>query len=267
VNVIAVLDWGIGGIATFMRLRAAMPNAALVYRSDAGFAPYGTVAPEVLAARIREVAFDLDRRFGLAALVLACNAASTTVTQLSLPFPVFDVIAPGIELALDAHANGARRIGVIGGQRTIDAAVHTTALLAAGIAVTAIAAQPLSAHVEAGRLDGPELLADLTPALDALGEVEALLLACTHYPALAPVIARLRPGLVLLDPVDRLVSLVTTSVTTSGNGSTWVETSGDPIATAAAALAAFDFRLVDIHVASIVSESDVESPGDPEYRP
>jgi len=105
---IAVLDWGIGGVATLARLRSELPNAALVYRSDAGFAPYGTVPADALAARVSAVALDLDRRFGLAALVLACNAASTIVSRASLPFPVFDVIAPGVALAIEAHPAGAR---------------------------------------------------------------------------------------------------------------------------------------------------------------
>lgn len=244
---IAVLDWGIGGVATLAQLREELPNAALVYRSDAGFAPYGKVPAELLAARICSVALDLHERFGLAALVLACNAASTVVARLALPFAVFDVIAPGVALALEAHAAGARRIGIIGGQRTIDAAVHAEALRAAGVDVVAVAAQPLSAHVEAGRLDGPELLADLDPVLARLGAVDALLLACTHYPALSPVIQRRLPGVQLLDPVPRLVrSIAASGAGRQGPASLHVETSGDPVATRVAAYAAFGVELVTI---------------------
>jgi len=262
-STIAVLDWGIGGIATLIQLRAALPDAALVYRSDAGFTPYGKVPADALAARITSVALDLDRRFGLAALVLACNAASTISKDLVLPFPVFDTIAPGIALALEAQTRGALHIGIIGGQRTIAAAIHARALQRAGLNVTAVSAQPLSAHVEAGRLDGPELLADLTPVLTALGDIDALLLACTHYPALTPVITRLRPRLPLLDPAAALVARVhahltasapthlTVSASANPPGPTlWVETSGDPIATASNARAAFGVELAQVHSAA-----------------
>lgn len=237
---LAVLDWGIGGVPTLLRLRAALPRVDLVYRSDAGFAPYGTVPADVLAARVQAVAEALDREHGLGGLVLACNAASTIAADLRLPFPVFEVIGAGVALARDS---GARHVGVIGGQRTIASGLHARALTAAGVVVHAVSAQPLSAHVEAGRLDGPTLLTDLSPVLEAVGEVDALLLACTHYPALSPVIARLRPGLVQLDPVDRLVAEVVRVIPDAGDGLTTIATSGDPIAMRTAAREAFGVTL------------------------
>lgn len=233
---LAVLDWGIGGVPTLVRLRAALPRVDLIYRSDAGFAPYGTVPREALAARVQAVAEALDHEHRLGGLVLACNAASTITHDLSLPFPVFEVIGAGVALARDS---GARRVGVMGGARTIASELHARALRAVGIEVVAVSAQPLSAHVEAGRLDGPELLADLVPVLDALGDVDALLLACTHYPALSPVITRLRPELVQLDPAERLAADVAAVVSFEGTGRTLVTTSGDPTAMRRAALAAF----------------------------
>ena len=232
---VAILDWGIGGIATLQRLRLVRPDLDLIYRSDSGFLPYGKVAEDALAARVQAVALDLHERFGIAALVLACNAASTIVGRLALPFPVFDVITPGVVMARAAAHEA--RVGIIGGQRTIDSHAHQRAL--PDVALVAVAAQPLSAHVEAGRLDGPELLADLVPIVEALGEIDALLLACTHYPALGPVLTRLRPTWRLLDPVHALVANVDSASPERGCGVLWAETSGDAIASAAAAEAAF----------------------------
>ncbi len=234
---VAVLDWGIGGVATLQRLRAARPEMDLVYRSDAGFAPYGTVPEDALATRVQAVAEDLDRRFGLSALVLACNAASTIVGRLALPFSVFDVITPGVAMAREQDG----RVGIIGGRRTIASRAHASAL--PEMQLVAVAAQPLSAHVEAGRLDGPALLADLLPIVEALGEIDALLLACTHYPALNPVFKRLRPSWNLLDPVDRLVASICSELPERGSGAFWAETSGDPSAAATAAAAAFNVAI------------------------
>lgn len=244
---IGILDWGIGGIDTLVRLRARLPDQALVYWSDSGFTPYGKVPAEALAARICAVARALD----VDLLVIACNAASTVIAQLGLSIPVVGVIEPGIALALES---GARTIGILGGTRTIDAGLHATALGAAGRKVIALAAQPLSAHVEAGRLDGPELLADLAPLAIALAGADAVLLACTHYPALMPVFARLLPGVRCIDPVERLVDEVVrvvqgpepTGAATTADGASDSQlvfgTTGDPEATRLAAERAFGFR-------------------------
>jgi glutamate racemase len=237
---IGVLDWGIGGIDTLMRLAARLPDRAFVYWSDSGFTPYGKVPAEALAARIREIA----RRMQCETLVVACNAASTVLASLDLPVPVYGVIAPGIAAAL---ASGVTRIGILGGDRTIAAGLHARALAAAGRFPIPVAAQPLSAHVEAGRLDGPEVLADILPLADRLADAEAILLACTHYPALRPVFERVLPGRRWLDPVDPLVDDVARAMAGGSRPATEprliVGTTGDPEATRTAAWRAFGAAL------------------------
>ena len=240
---IGVLDWGIGGLDTLMRLAARMPDRSFVYWSDSGFTPYGKVPAEALAARVRDVA----HRMECATLVVACNAASTVLDALDLPIPVYGVIEPGIALAL---ASGAERIGILGGDRTIAAGLHARALAAAGRVPIPVAAQPLSAHVEAGHLDGPEVLADLLPLVQRLAEADAILLACTHYPALRPVLERLLPGRLWLDPVDRLVDDVGRAMADGVRDATEprliVGTTGDPEATRTAAWRAFGVVLPSI---------------------
>lgn len=240
---IGVLDWGIGGVDTLMRLAARLPDRAFVYWSDSGFTPYGKVPAEALAARVREVA----RRMECTTLVVACNAASTVLDALELPVPVYGVIEPGIALAI---ASGATRIGILGGDRTIAAGLHARALAAAGRVPIPVAAQPLSAHVEAGRLDGPEVLADLVPLARQLADADAILLACTHYPALLPVFERVLPGRRWLDPVDRLVDDLVHAMAGDRCAATEprfiVGTTGDPDATRTAAARAFGVALPDV---------------------
>lgn len=252
-----VLDWGIGGLDTFTRLAALWPGADLHYRSDSGFAPYGKVAPDALAARVAAVARDafegVPRSERL--LVVACNAASTVLDDLELDAERVGVIAPGVELLVDALGRGGGRVAVLGGERTIRSGAHE-----AGVArrlptadterLLALVAQPLSAHVEAGRLDGPELLADLEPLLaEVVGaRCTAALLACTHYPALLPTLERQAPGVVWLDPVadperGLVRALAARFAPTGGRGARTLATSGDPSAMAEAALGAFGLRL------------------------
>lgn len=231
---IGVLDWGIGGIDALDRLRRARPDLDWVYHSDAGVTPYGRLPHDVLAARLAEVVAELEVEL----VVVACNAASTVLGEVDLGVPAIGVIAPGLETVL---ATDHQVLGLIGGERTIASRVWEEPLARAGRRVHARVAQPLSAHVEAGRLSGPELEADLDTILAPLSGVEALILACTHYPAVRGPIAERLPGVVLLDPVDALVERVLEQLppTSARMGSLRALTSGDPRATRAAAIAAF----------------------------
>ncbi|TNF29682.1 MAG: glutamate racemase [Deltaproteobacteria bacterium] len=235
---LGVLDWGIGGVDAFRRLRARYPTLPMTYWSDSGFTPYGKVPAPALAARIAEVA----GRMAVTHLVVACNAASTVLDAAPLPVPTVGVIAPGVALALRSPA---RILGVVGGERTIASGAWERPLVAAGREVRARVAQPLSAHVEAGRLDGPELERDLADILAPLVGVDALILACTHYPAIAGAFARRLPGVTLLDPVDALLDAVAAwpLADSGGDGDLRVLTTGDPSATREAARRAFGVDL------------------------
>ncbi len=192
--VLGVLDWGIGGIDFYRRLRARYPGVPVVYWSDSGATPYGKQRSDALAARVTAVAGALQAR-GATHLVIACNAASTVLPRLSLEIPVSGVIAPAIAAAL---IDPAGRIGVIGGRRTISAGSYRRGLV--GRRVIQRVAQPLSALVERGELDTPALHAELARILAPLRGVEALVLACTHYTALLAPIQRLLPGTRMIDP-------------------------------------------------------------------
>ncbi|MCA9491689.1 MAG: aspartate/glutamate racemase family protein, partial [Myxococcales bacterium] len=145
---VGVLDWGIGGVDALDRLRRLRPDLDLVYHSDAGTTPYGRLSRDALASRVSEVVAGL----GVDLVVVACNAASTVLGELDLRVPAIGVIEPGLEAAL---ATEHRVLGLVGGERTIASGVWERPLVRAGRRVVARAAQPLSAHVEAGRLEGP----------------------------------------------------------------------------------------------------------------
>jgi len=93
-------------------------------------------------------------------------------------------------------------------------------------------AQPLSAHIEAGRTGSPQFLADLGRVLGPLQRVDALVLACTHYPAAYPWFAAALPNALLIDPVDRLAAAVAGRHTRAGQAPRKAErvflTTGDP---------------------------------------
>ena len=207
-----VLDWGIGGLASLYQLLASPLDRPVVYLSDSGYTPYGRVPHPELGARIEQ----LCAHFRPSALLVACNAASSALSpQLKLPPLTLNVIDAGVEESLKAlyalddrravSDPRALRLGVIGGGATIKSGIYERALherwrLQRALEVKSVVAQPLSAHVEAGRLSGEALERDLRRICEELGAIDALTLACTHYPALSTRFKEALPKVHLIDP-------------------------------------------------------------------
>lgn len=190
--VLGMLDWGIGGCSVLAALQAQGVAGRVLYASDSGFAPYGTVASEVLAKRVRWVAERLMAQ-GAEQVVVACNAASTVCGAIDLP--LHSVIDAGVRAV---RAGGFGRVAVLGGQRTVDSGAYARAL--PEVEVIQVVAQPLSALVEAGQLTGPAVRRAVHEVIEGLPPVDALVLACTHYPALHAHFSALMPGVPQVDP-------------------------------------------------------------------
>jgi glutamate racemase len=139
-------------------------------------------------------------------VVLACNAASTVVGRLGdAAVPVEGIIDHGVA-SVPEELTG--RVGVIGGRRTIAAGHYRRGLARRGRVVLSRVAQPLSAHIEAGRTGSPEFLTDLVKILAPLQRVDALVLACTHYPAASRWFAAALPQAQLIDPAQRMATAI-----------------------------------------------------------
>ncbi|HEY0138763.1 MAG TPA: aspartate/glutamate racemase family protein [Nannocystis sp.] len=239
---LGVLDWGIGGIDFYARWKARHPEVPVVYWSDSGATPYGKLGRDALAQRVAGVVRALQGR-GVTHVVVACNAASTVIGHpaLDLGVEVCGVIGPAIAATL---ADPGRIVGVIGGWRTISSGLYRDGLIAGGRRVISRVAQPLSAMVERGELDSPAVHAELGRILRPLRRVEALVLACTHYPALLGPIRRVLPGVRIVDPAAAALAEVERRWCLSGQGEAdMFLTTGDPQATREAARLAFGVTL------------------------
>src|SRR5581483_4417370 len=132
-----------------------------------------------LTTRLTMVVNELAER-GATEVVLACNAASTVVGRLApVPIPVQGIIEHGLASVPDDIAGP---VGVVGGRRTIVGGHYRRGLERRGHVVLSRVAQPLSAHIEAGRTGSPQFVSDLARIVAPLRGVDALVLACTHYP-------------------------------------------------------------------------------------
>jgi len=249
---LAVVDWGIGGLGFYRLFAARHPGVAVVYVSDTGFTPYGKVPRRELAARVDRVLRHVGEMHGAAHAVVACNAASTVLCDLKIVrdgMRVTGVIAPAVAALADAAP---ARIGVIGGRRTVVSGVYGRALRGAGHHVRQRIAQPLSAHVEAGRLDTPDVRGDVARILAPLRAVEVLVMACTHYPALAPLLAERCPAAALFDPAAATLAHVEREWPLADGGAPHrFLTTGDPEAMRRSARLAFGVGLPSVEAITI----------------
>jgi len=185
-----------------------LPAEDMVYLGDTARLPYGSKSPET----IRQFA-DEDARFliarGVKALVVACNTATAhALPQLREQYrvPIIGVIEAGVDAAL-ANPN-VERIGIIATRGTIrsHAYQHALALRRTGLIIHGQAAPLLVPLVEEDWMDHPATKIVLQTYLDPLVEkgIDTLMLACTHYPLLIPVLRQVLP------PEVRLVDSATT---------------------------------------------------------
>ena len=210
---IGVFDSGIGGLTVLRALRRRLPAESTVYLGDTARVPYGPKSPETVRRYAREAAdFLLEREVKL--LVVACNTATArALPDLAdaLPVPVVGVIEPGARAAVGTSRGGT--IGVIGTAGTIASGAYEEAIRALRPdARVAVAACPLFvALVEEGWTEGE--VARLTAERylgSLLGEgVDTLVLGCTHYPLLRPLLERVvGPDVVLVDSAEATAAAV-----------------------------------------------------------
>jgi glutamate racemase len=201
---IGVFDSGIGGLSVLREIRRELPNEDLLYVADSGHAPYGDKpAPLIEARSIAIVEFLLSQR--AKAIVVACNTATgAAVATLRARFPLPIVaMEPAIKPAAASTRSGV--IGVLATGRTLAsenfARLH--ARFGADVDILVQACPGLVEQVEAGDLSGAETRALLERYVLPLLERQAdtLVLGCTHYPFLAPLIREVAgPSVAIVDP-------------------------------------------------------------------
>ncbi len=195
---IGVFDSGVGGLTVLRALMQALPGESFVYLGDTARLPYGTKTSATVqryAARAAEFLVQRD----IKALVVACNTASAAalpaLREHYAQLPVLGVIEPGAASAVAATRNG--RIAVLATESTVagGAYVHAIQALRPQAPVQSLACQLFVALAEEGWVDGEVALAAAHRYLDPLftaahNRPDVLLLGCTHFPVLAPVLSQ-----------------------------------------------------------------------------
>ena len=217
---IGVFDSGIGGLTVVRELLHQLPHESLIYFGDTARVPYGNKSPETVRRYSREILeFLLSRDVKL--VVVACNTASAhALDELRrlAPVKVEGVIEPGARAAVAASRSG--RIGVIGTAGTVASGAYKRAIEAVDgkVQVTAQACPLFVPLVEEGWLDheATRLIAEEYLAPLRTQDIDTLVLGCTHYPLLKPLLSTLLGAKVaLIDSAEQTAAAVSRELASS----------------------------------------------------
>jgi glutamate racemase len=209
---IGVFDSGFGGLTVLRALAARLPQAHFAFLGDTARLPYGSKSRRTIARYAAESAQFLVREQGAEFLVIACNTASALALdaiEQAVPVPVLGVIEPGAQAAKSASRTG--DVLVIATDATVQSHAYAAACRAHGLRSLEKACPLLVPLVEEGWTDHPVTAEVIRIYLDELNAEAAaqamnpdtLVLGCTHYPLLRPLIERAVPaGMRVIDSAE-----------------------------------------------------------------
>ena len=241
--VIGIFDSGSGGLSVLKEIRKVLPSGHFIYYSDNAHCPYGDKSPEYIRERARTITrLLLDK--GAQAIVVACNTA--TGAAIATLRAEFDIPFVGMEPAVKPAALGTRSgvIGVLATAGTLKASKYlkTKGLYQDNVRIEEHVGEEFVQLVERGELDGPEVervvRRSLQPLLDA--GADTIVLGCTHYPFLRPVIERIAgPDIRIIDPAPAVARQLVKVISERGLLDTATHpSSADPAASASTGPAA-----------------------------
>ena len=234
---IGVFDSGVGGLSVLRHLRAHLPHEDFLYFADSSYAPYGEKPEALLIARVEAIAAFLLER-GVKALVVACNTATAaSIETLRQRYPTLPVVGvePGLKPA--AALSRSRKIGVLATAATLASAkfkrLQSQLETDTGATYLLQACNGLADQIEKGELNSPAtamMVRRYVAPLLAEG-VDTLVLGCTHYPFVRPMIEALAPpGTHIIDTgaavAQQMGRLLARQHTPPGSGSLTVFTTG-----------------------------------------
>jgi glutamate racemase len=197
---VAVFDSGVGGLTVLHELLVSLPSEDYLYLGDTARFPYGERSQAELQRFAIEIADHL-LEIGAKLLVVACNAASSAALETlerhlerrGLDLDVIGVVGPATQLAVAGSRNG--RIGLLATPATVASGAYETAVLAADrhVHVEAVACPDLAPIIQGGFPFDDAVVETVrgycAPLREA--EVDTVILGCTHYPLVAPMLQRM----------------------------------------------------------------------------
>jgi glutamate racemase len=239
---IGVFDSGVGGLTVLAALRERLPNERFLYLGDTARLPYGSKSADTVRRYARQAAGKLVER-GVKLLVVACNTASAVAVddlrEAFAPLAVIGVVEPGAEAACAATRSG--HVLITGTEGTVSGGAYQRAMLARRpeLKIDAVACPMFVALAEEGWIEGPipEAVARRYLELELAGpertRVDTVVLGCTHFPVLRPVLERVcGPGVIFVDSAQTTAAVVAGVLAREGLANQPVERGASPHARA-----------------------------------
>jgi glutamate racemase len=210
---IGLFDSGVGGLSVLRAVRAQLPHADLLYFGDSAHIPYGPrPLAEVRAFSGAITRFLLAR--GARVIVVACNTASAAALKYlraTLPAIPFVGMEPAVKPA--AEQSQTKVVGVLATPATFQGELFNSVVerFAQGVTVLPQICPGLVQQIEAGELDSPQIEALLRGWVEPLlaQNIDALVLGCTHYPFVIPLLEKIcGPGVRVIDPAPAVARQV-----------------------------------------------------------
>ncbi|MBL7870772.1 MAG: glutamate racemase [Cyclobacteriaceae bacterium] len=197
---VGIFDSGIGGLTVAHAIRQALPHENIIYFGDTAHLPYGDKSEAAIQAYSIKIA-DVLLKKGCKVIVIACNSASSAAYELLKEYVrkdahIINVIDPMVELVTRNYEN--KNVGLIGTKRTIQSDIYSKKIAEAkkNISLQSLATPLLAPMIEEGFFNNQISHEIITQYLDdsSLKEMDALVLACTHYPLIKREIAAFLGG-------------------------------------------------------------------------
>lgn len=209
--VIGVLDSGIGGLTVARRIRESLPCSPLLYFADTAHVPYGDRSPTEIKHFVSSITRFLVEH-GAQVVVFACNTSSAYALEEArreFDIPIIGMIEPGARAAVKVEMEA---IGVLATRATVASGVYTEWLkrLCPRVMVREVACPEFVPLVEGERTESRAAREAsriyLRPLLEA--GIETIILGCTHYPLLLPVLREVAPNVRFVDPAEAVAAEV-----------------------------------------------------------
>jgi glutamate racemase len=234
---IGVFDSGVGGLTVLHELLVRLPREDFIYLGDTARFPYGERSPQELASFASEIAEELLRRH-CKLLVIACNSATAAALPLlerrmmetTLGVDVLGVVRPEALRAVASTRNG--RIGLLATPTTVASGSYERAVAAVDphVALHPVACRDLASIIQEDRQFDARAVANVREACAPLSEagVDTVILGCTHYPLISPMLQRmLGPDVTLVSSGGALARQVEHALSTRSLSNTRVDGEGE----------------------------------------
>ncbi len=208
---IGFFDSGVGGLSVYSKFKKVLPSENTLYFGDLAHLPYGNKTQEELVSYARGI-LNFYKQKGVKAVVIACNTSSAQaydIVKNEFDFKIYPIIQSCAKVIANSDV---KRLGVFATSATVNSGVYTRELKKhnSTLEVKEIACPNWVDIVENGKYKDTSAQADIKSHLDTMMKFnpEKIILGCTHYPYLLPILRELEPNVEFIDPAEIFVNYI-----------------------------------------------------------